>query len=210
MPDSKTGVHERDDIQAESTGRVLGTPELLEAILLRLPTQDLLLSQRVNKQFKDTITQSMRLQQALFLAPAPVSVSGTEAIINPLLVLSKLRRIRFTRDGQDAQIRYFRHFGPNPFVREAAIRDQPSSIFLQLTPDRVKNMSEQMEIYRSGSYERMFLNQPPCNVRVCVSKKAYGDMVMVMGVVPLGEVIEEALNYPTHGPWCEVRSFERE
>ncbi|EME40974.1 hypothetical protein DOTSEDRAFT_56035 [Dothistroma septosporum NZE10] len=45
---------------------VINTPELLENILLRVPMKDLLLSQRVNKQFKATIDGSGELQQALF------------------------------------------------------------------------------------------------------------------------------------------------
>ena len=35
--------------------------ELLEAILLELPIKDLLLAQRINKQFKDTIKGSIKI-----------------------------------------------------------------------------------------------------------------------------------------------------
>ncbi|CZT23205.1 uncharacterized protein RCC_08916 [Ramularia collo-cygni] len=50
--------------------KVLGTTELLEAILLGLDTKTLLLSKRVSKTFKATITDSLACQQALFLKPS--------------------------------------------------------------------------------------------------------------------------------------------
>ena len=43
--------------------------ELVEQILLLLPMKDLLLSQRVSRQFKTVISGSIKLQQALFCAP---------------------------------------------------------------------------------------------------------------------------------------------
>lgn len=49
-----------------SAARVINIVELLEAILLQSPMQDLLLAQRVNKQFKDTVENSSHLQRALF------------------------------------------------------------------------------------------------------------------------------------------------
>ena len=56
-----------------STGaanKVLGTNELLEAILLCLPARDILLGQRVSRTWHDAVTRSPILQRALFLAPA--------------------------------------------------------------------------------------------------------------------------------------------
>lgn len=50
--------------------KVLGTTELLEAILLGLDTKNLLLSQRVSKAFQATFTDSLAIQQALFLKPS--------------------------------------------------------------------------------------------------------------------------------------------
>lgn len=48
-----------------SMRRVLSIPALIEAILIHLPARDLLLGQRVNKMFKDTIFNSQTLQSAL-------------------------------------------------------------------------------------------------------------------------------------------------
>ena len=49
--------------------RVFDTPELMEAILLQLPLKDALLSQRVSKQWRNTIVGSTKLQQLLFFRP---------------------------------------------------------------------------------------------------------------------------------------------
>lgn len=49
--------------------QVFNTVELLESILLHLPTKDVLLAQRVSKSWKGTVTGSLRLQKALFLVP---------------------------------------------------------------------------------------------------------------------------------------------
>jgi hypothetical protein len=49
--------------------KVLSTTELLEAILLQLSLKDVLLSQRVSKEWRDTIVGSTKLQQLLFFRP---------------------------------------------------------------------------------------------------------------------------------------------
>ncbi|OCL15321.1 hypothetical protein AOQ84DRAFT_49271 [Glonium stellatum] len=64
--------------------RVLDTPELLESILLHLPLQDLLHSQRVSRQFHAAITSSPSIQQALFLRAKRRKSSPNEWEINPL------------------------------------------------------------------------------------------------------------------------------
>ncbi|KAI1345011.1 hypothetical protein F5Y15DRAFT_410694 [Xylariaceae sp. FL0016] len=70
-----------------SLEEVLGTTELLEAILLQLDLPTLLVSAlRVSHYFNDVISQSIAIQQALFFAPSPrVSTQGPP-ILNPLLL----------------------------------------------------------------------------------------------------------------------------
>lgn len=50
--------------------KVLDTYELLEDILLHLPLRQLLLAQRVNKQFHAVIQDSLKINQVLFFKPA--------------------------------------------------------------------------------------------------------------------------------------------
>ena len=56
-------------MDVSSSSEVLNTVELLEAILLFLPIGDVLLAQRISKQWHFTIIGSRRLQRALFLDP---------------------------------------------------------------------------------------------------------------------------------------------
>lgn len=55
----------------QSAPEVFAIPELLESILLLLPTEDLLISQRVSRTWKTTIDGSKRLRQALFVEAIP-------------------------------------------------------------------------------------------------------------------------------------------
>ena len=52
--------------------RVFAIPELLEAILILLQPQDILISQRVARTWNKTIYGSKRIRQALFVEPEPV------------------------------------------------------------------------------------------------------------------------------------------
>jgi len=69
------------------SNRALAITEILEAILVQLPVQDLLFAQRVNRRFRAVIQTSMTLQRALhFLPEAP----DGKPRINPLLTRSDL------------------------------------------------------------------------------------------------------------------------
>lgn len=69
--------------------RVLRSPELLEAILLSVDIRTLLVSvQRVNQFWRDVVTTSPNLQQALFLQPQVPKTGNVlpgERTLNPLL-----------------------------------------------------------------------------------------------------------------------------
>ena len=58
---------------ANNTSKVLGTPELLEAILLQLPARDLLLAQRVCGGWRGTIKHYVLIQQALVFTARPAT-----------------------------------------------------------------------------------------------------------------------------------------
>lgn len=65
----------------------LEIPELIEAILLELPNQDLLLDQRVCQLWRDTITSSPTIQEKLFYKPLSISTISPDnpLRINPML-----------------------------------------------------------------------------------------------------------------------------
>lgn len=57
-----------------SGAQLVVIPELMEMILLELPLRDVLAAQRVNKDFRDTIRDSHKLQKALFFKPIDKTV----------------------------------------------------------------------------------------------------------------------------------------
>lgn len=68
------------------TSKVFSVPELFTHILLELPMRDLLLAQRVCREWKDAITNSAVLQRALFFLPdIDNEKEGMEPRFNPLL-----------------------------------------------------------------------------------------------------------------------------
>jgi hypothetical protein len=69
-PFADTHIYSYSSSELTMASSIFGVPELMEAILLELPMKDVLLSRRVNKQFKATIEGSVELQQALFFVPS--------------------------------------------------------------------------------------------------------------------------------------------
>jgi hypothetical protein len=65
--------------------RLIGIPELFEAVLLQLPVRDLLIVQRVSRTFKAVIDASPMIQEALFFRARPASSDGRVIDFNPLL-----------------------------------------------------------------------------------------------------------------------------
>lgn len=72
-------------IMATAAQKTLAIPELLELILLEIPTRELILSQRVNRIFKTTIRNSTKIQQKFFLKLKPKRPDGRVAL-NPFLL----------------------------------------------------------------------------------------------------------------------------
>ena len=66
--------------------RVFGIVELLENIVQRLPPRTIILSRRVNRQFKDTIDGSIAIKKAAFLLPDRIKTADARFKINPLFV----------------------------------------------------------------------------------------------------------------------------
>ncbi|CAK1360626.1 unnamed protein product [Cercospora beticola] len=63
-----------------AAARVFAIGELVEMILLELPTKDLLLSQRINRACKTAVDSSNRIQKALFFIPGVCRDANVEHI----------------------------------------------------------------------------------------------------------------------------------
>ncbi|KAK5171443.1 uncharacterized protein LTR77_004587 [Saxophila tyrrhenica] len=171
-------------LQIYSVHQVLGTPELLEAILLHLPALELLKCQRVNKFFQATMAGSVALEKVLFMAPPSEknTTKGSDELpqINRLLNLHPMQNHR-------------------PYVfrgREFDVQDPP-----KIVEDRGKFLVDvRFAQYDappfSGaeagrvvvpSWMKMYLTQPPCEIRLRTSQDGKIRRVQPM---TFGEVLE--------------------
>ncbi|KAK5746935.1 hypothetical protein LTR17_000566 [Elasticomyces elasticus] len=150
--------------------RLTNTYELLEMILLRLPVDTLLLSQRVNKQFQSTIANSKPLQQKLFFAPLPTSAVYREPRVNPmfsrlslcaalpLYYCTQKRRLRYhdapSRLGllpEELELgQWFAKGVPVDFIWSLYVQSKEMGCF-------TKSASE-----LKGSWRKMLLTRPAC------------------------------------------------
>jgi hypothetical protein len=147
--------------------KVLCLVELLELILLDLPMRDLLLAQRVCRQWRACIRSSSRLKQKLFLetphpCPRPDTETDLKVEINPLLQetfptffthLETLDRGIFTNKKADnstlknERLSLLRVASCNPNLKEQAWYEDPSKRAFVLRHD--------------ASWRRMYPSHPP-------------------------------------------------
>ena len=151
--------------------KVFSTVELLEAILLRVPQRDLLLSQAVCQMFRDTIKGSIKLQQMLFFAPETAldSTKPTEGRVNDLLYDIANANTR------DSELQ-FRSNGRHLSISEISCYTSTGDWNLLVPPElhiNVRNYfktgkSKDGTNWRPQSWDKMYLCQPPCEFRVSV------------------------------------------
>ncbi|KAK6442800.1 hypothetical protein LTR95_000959 [Oleoguttula sp. CCFEE 5521] len=70
--------------------RLIGTDELLEVILLQLPSESILFAQRTERQFRSVIAKSRPLQHWLFLIASPFKTPFKRIILNPIITKKKI------------------------------------------------------------------------------------------------------------------------
>ena len=124
---------------------VFRTPELMEKILLELPIKDVLLSQRVSSTFKNTITDSPRLQQALFLKPLPGK---------PLSIRNDEKTAQWAEGPRD---RNCFSVIKNPWYHDFA------KYYERSNPDRMRNAPERIT-RPEASWRHMLVSQHPVKV----------------------------------------------
>ncbi|KAF2867859.1 hypothetical protein BDV95DRAFT_610299 [Massariosphaeria phaeospora] len=131
----------------QATSTLIGLPyEMLEAILLQLPIQDLLLCQSVCRAFGEMVSSSRPLRRALFLEPAHYSGKLSEWKLlkwNPFLEtkLSNALSIRVMGVHRSAE-------GPVKMVAHVRFRK-----------DEVDGLN--MLLHDQASWKQMLVTQPP-------------------------------------------------
>lgn len=128
--------------------------ELLEAIIIHLPQASILVIQRVNSTFRDTIKHSPRIQRKLFMALRSASTptnssSSSKPAINPLA--RKLLTAGGLRGHLDLQGSV-----QHPLLRLHLRGPVPEGLIYIPWPRSSK-----------GNWRDMWISDPPCELYVC-------------------------------------------
>ena len=150
--------------------RLTATFELLEQVLLHVPMETVLFSQRVSQCFRSTIKNSRALQQKLFLAPVSAKHTNDMPQLNPLLTkISVASRLPlFLRStGLSSFITYHGSNRESP-LRTKAIwtnRDSDAGYLIRWQlqqSSRYAFGAKAPVVFGAGSWRDMCLTQPPC------------------------------------------------
>lgn len=156
--------------------RLVDTFELLEMILLLLPSVDVLLAQRTNRQFRSVVTRSGPLQLRLFLTTQPTTSASNSILLNPILTYDKvLQHIPLYFDEKALALAYCHREGRKRVYCTMATTatdeiTREERVELQLTdthaPFSVTRFGEiRTTPFGAGSWKWMCLSQPPCPIK---------------------------------------------
>ena len=161
--------------------KVIDSFTILENILIQLPTEDILLAQRVNKAFKATVELSINLQQALFLAPKPASQHGepTIAELNPLLPWPQGRNIDDIRLTPLYFLTSLNRLVLPPLEERDVIGGDPRQLVLRVHAEHEVNIkpsyrrsNARMEL-SDVSWRKMLVTNPPCRLQLTANMRDY-------------------------------------
>ena len=151
---------------------VFNTAELLEAILLQIPTKQLFTIRRVSKQFRDTVDSSVKLQEEMFLRPRKAEKEvWTLRTFKPHLPNEWMQNQRCefvqssdvvsnTVQGADAMQPALL----NPSINHARFVNSSESAALRIMRRRVEEFSLDLTacLRHPGTWQDMQLTEPPC------------------------------------------------
>lgn len=119
--------------------QVIGLPELLEQILLHLSMRELLLVQAVDTRFRSTIQHTASLRRKLWLDPRSTRATGVRFMANPLIMAPRAI-----------------YLGPG----------EQLTLYIRAKLLKVQNNGNRVARYPEGSWQHMFVLQPPNEARV--------------------------------------------
>lgn len=176
--------------------QVFSTTELLEAILLYLNTKDLLLSQNVSRKFRDTVKGSVHLQRALFLtenymAWSEDQIHSRPQILNPLfadLTGDPSPPLLFKLDGPGFQLSYLQLSDIG--IRSSDLNGGAIPIMDTSIISIRRCLTKNYRVIKPGSWEDMFLTQPPSRVLIKLPADNESVFALQTGPTKLGDVVK--------------------
>ena len=146
---------------ASSKGQVLATTELLEGVLLCLPTKDLLNAQGVSKQWLLTIKKSCKIQEALFFKAktTPANEANKTPELNPLFV----KVMDLALDGEIAGIERLKDCSTSEEYErpDGYYPLQPCEHEYHVHIELCSFCERPVGQIPSGSWQEMFITNPP-------------------------------------------------
>ncbi|KAK5113028.1 hypothetical protein LTR85_011050 [Meristemomyces frigidus] len=191
-----------------AVNEVFRLPELLELILMSLPQKELLLCQRVSRNFRGTVQGSIRLQRDLFFAP-DWNLEGR--VLDAYSVSNRPARLK--PENNRLLLRVYP--GVYPTVTLVIVNDAPTpnelaigrrggeqwswDVCISFPADKTPNCNPAVD-YPEASWRRMFLSQPPCtNLHLVRRWQRSLNPAMIRKVgITMGDFVEEA---KTAGSW---------
>jgi hypothetical protein len=152
--------------------RLIQTYELLELCLLNLPNRDILLAQRVNRQFKSVIDSSSQLQKKLFFAIDPNVGMDSRTKINPMFEQKNLQNaLPLFFDHKEKRLAYCHRDGRTRLYCRS-ITANKAWVHMSLSPekpvcsppDTSREITHRTRMLEKGSWKRMYLSQPGCSI----------------------------------------------
>lgn len=159
--------------QFDGGRRLTETFELLEMILLELPSREILFAQYVNKQFHSTIVRSRLLQLRLFLTVDPSTSMPKNVNLNPILTdKSILPHIPIYFDEERRKLAYCHRENRRRVYCTTATsvkdditgRDWVHLKFTNLCPFTWFEEARYSP-FGAGSWKQMCLSQPSCDIQ---------------------------------------------
>lgn len=182
--------------------QVFRLPELLEMVLMSLSQKELLLSQRVSRNFRDTVKGSIRIQRALFLAPDWNLEGRTFDAYR-----TNGRPTRMKPENNRLLLRVYP--GCYPTVTLVIVNDAPTpnelaigrrggehwswDVCISFPADKPPSCNPAVD-YPEASWRRMFLSQPPCTDLHLVRRyqRSLSPAMIRDGGITMGDFVQEA------------------
>lgn len=155
--------------------RLVKTYELLELCLLNLPNEDILIAQRVSKQFRSVIEKSSLLQRKLFFVPDPTTGMDFRTTLNPMFSNENLRlALPLFFDHREKRLAFCYRVGRTRLYCQS-ISATTAWIHMTLSSQMYASSKylifgerdHQTRLLEKGSWKRMHVSQPACSVSWC-------------------------------------------
>ena len=148
-----------------AASQIAATAELFERILYYLPMIDLLRVQSLSKATKTLVDDSPLLQTALYFKAAPIHANNIE-LVHPL----QNRMCLPYRGRNYNNFRIVRSaYGAQGTLAETAIEcvDGKYELGILVRPKNAWRGYDKPNIKSEGSWRRMLVTNPPCDLRIC-------------------------------------------